>query len=84
MIPKPLEAFEFGVLRDEGIRVTLLGGFIKGQLLSAEFDGVQWCRRQMESAEQLEKRIIADLRELLATPQSTIDPQPPSFVDSLT
>jgi hypothetical protein len=80
MTPKPLEPFEFGVLRDQGIRATLRGGFRSGQLLSCEYQGVQWCRRAMESAEQMEKRVCADLREMLCTKQ--IDNEGSSFVES--
>ncbi len=81
MTPKPLELFEFGVLRDEGLRVTLLGGFKSGQLLSVEYDGVTWARRPVESAEQMEKRVIRDVREMLAAPkQTSIEKEQSAFV----
>jgi hypothetical protein len=67
MPTKPMQAFFFGQLADEGIRAILKGRFLHSQLYACEYDGITWKRHGGESAEQFEKRVTQDIREMLAS-----------------
>ncbi len=80
---KPLTPFFFGQLADEGLRVTLMGEFQHKQLVCASLDGVLWRRRPGETAEEMEKRVCQDVRELMGVvkKQSSIRAEHSAFVD---
>ena len=48
----------------KGIRIKLVGAFKHGQLVTCSYDRFIWNRRLCDTTEEMEKRIVSDLREL--------------------
>ncbi len=78
MTQKPMTPFFFGTLADEGIYVVLNGAFSHSQLIQCAFNGITWNRQPFETSEEMEHRVIGDLRQMISAAESS------SFVESET
>lgn len=71
MTTQKSQRFFFGAVADEGIRATLQGRFYCSQLVTCEFNGCTWRRKSYETAEEFERRVCEDIRQMMYAAQSS-------------